>query len=71
MHCVIRKIIAILTLTVLCASTQAQDKVNFALNWIAGGDHAPYYYAHAQGWYQDAGIDLVIEFNGCGSRLPP
>ncbi|MCP5367854.1 MAG: ABC transporter substrate-binding protein [Hyphomicrobiales bacterium] len=38
------------------------------LNWIAGGDHAPYYYAQKMGWYKDAGIDLNIE-QGKGSSL--
>ena len=47
---------------------QAATKVNFILNWIAGGDHAPYYYAQKMGWYKEAGIDLNIE-QGKGSSL--
>lgn len=50
------------------ASAQAAEKVSFILNWVAGGDHAPVYYAKAQGWYADAGIDLTIE-QGKGSTL--
>jgi len=46
----------------------AAEKVSFILNWIAGGDHAPYYYAKKMGWYMDAGIDLDIE-QGKGSSL--
>ncbi|MCW5730927.1 MAG: ABC transporter substrate-binding protein [Alphaproteobacteria bacterium] len=46
----------------------AQTKVTFVLNWIAGGDHAPYYYAKKMGWYAQAGIDLDIE-QGKGSAL--
>ena len=41
-------------------SAQAAEKVNFILNWVAGGDHAPVYWAKSQGWYSDAGIDLNI-----------
>ena len=40
---------------------QAQQKVDFILNWVPGGDHAPFYYAKKMGWYKDAGIDLNIE----------
>ena len=50
------------------ASAQAAEKVSFILNWVAGGDHAPVYYAKARGWYADAGIDLTIE-QGKGSTL--
>lgn len=49
---------------------QAQDKTDASLilNWIAGGDHAPYYYAKQEGWYDKAGLDLDIE-QGKGSQL--
>jgi NitT/TauT family transport system substrate-binding protein len=47
---------------------EAATEVNFILNWIAGGDHAPYFYAKQEGWYEDAGIDLTIE-QGKGSSL--
>ena len=46
----------------------AAQKVDFILNWIAGGDHAPYYYAKQEGWYEQAGIDLNIE-QGKGSSM--
>ena len=46
----------------------AAEKLDFILNWIAGGDHAPYYYAQQQGWYQDAGIELDIQ-QGKGSSM--
>ena len=46
----------------------AQTKVDFVLNWVPGGDHAPYYYAKKLGWYTQAGIDLQIE-PGKGSAL--
>src|ERR1043165_1220033 len=46
----------------------AQQKVDFILNWVPGGDHAPYYYAKKMGWYQKEGIDLTLE-PGKGSAL--
>ena len=46
----------------------AAEKVDFILNWIAGGDHAPYYYAKKMGWYASAGIDLNIQ-QGKGSSM--
>lgn len=39
----------------------AQQKVDFLLSWVPGGDHAPHFYAKKMGWYQQAGIDLQIE----------
>lgn len=39
----------------------AAEKVNLVLNWTPNADHAPYFYAKAEGWYEQAGIDLVIE----------
>ena len=46
----------------------AQAKLDFILNWVPGGDHAPYYYAKKMGWYKDAGIDLNLE-PGKGSAV--
>lgn len=39
----------------------AAAKVNLTLNWTPTADHAPYYLAKAQGWYEKEGIDLTIE----------
>ena len=66
MAAISRTLITLFALLGLSVSAQAQESVKFALNWIAGGDHAPYYYAFSEGWYKDAGIDLVIE-QGKGS----
>ncbi|WP_108662901.1 ABC transporter substrate-binding protein [Acuticoccus kandeliae] len=66
-----RGVIAASFAVLLSATTaQAADEVeiDFVLNWIAGGDHAPYYYAKEQGWYEEAGIDLNIE-QGKGSQM--
>ncbi|MFM8769058.1 MAG: ABC transporter substrate-binding protein [Rubrivivax sp.] len=52
----------------MSAPLLAQTKVDFVLNWVPGGDHAPYYYARKLGWYAQAGIDLQIE-PGKGSAL--
>src|SRR5690349_1855213 len=50
------------------APAAAADKVSFILNWVAGGDHAPYYYARAKGWYADAGLDVDL-IQGSGSSV--
>jgi NitT/TauT family transport system substrate-binding protein len=52
----------------LGSSAQANESVSFLLNWVAGGDHAPYYYAQKMGWYKDAGIDLTL-LQGKGSMV--
>jgi NitT/TauT family transport system substrate-binding protein len=62
------------TLAMACAAAlapiaaSAQTKVDFILNWVPGGDHAPYYFARKQGWYAKEGIDLNLE-PGRGSAL--
>ena len=50
------------------SAVQAQQKLDFILNWVPGGDHVPYYYAKKMGWYEKEGIDLSIE-PGKGSAL--
>ena len=47
-------------------SALAAETINFVLNWVPGGDHSPIYWAREQGWYDEVGIDLVIE-DGTGS----
>src|ERR1700733_13598696 len=49
-------------------AVHANESVSFLLNWVAGGDHAPYYYAQKMGWYKDAGIDLTL-LQGKGSMV--
>jgi NitT/TauT family transport system substrate-binding protein len=61
--------VALASLAVFQAAPAAADqKIDFILNWVPGGDHAPYYYAKKQGWYAKEGIDLNLE-PGKGSAL--
>jgi NitT/TauT family transport system substrate-binding protein len=50
------------------AAAHAQQKIDFVLNWVPGGDHAPYYFAKKLGWYSKEGIDLQLE-PGKGSAV--
>jgi NitT/TauT family transport system substrate-binding protein len=59
---------AALALALLAPSAQAGQSVTLVLNWAAGADHSPIYYAKSQGWYEKAGIDLNIE-SGKGSGV--
>jgi NitT/TauT family transport system substrate-binding protein len=63
-----RRIAAAALVAAFTLPAAAQQKIEFFLNWVPGGDHAPYYYAKAQGWYAKEGIDLVLE-PGKGSML--
>ena len=65
-----RFLIAAAALTAAAAAlpAAAQQKLDFILNWVPGGDHAPYYYAKKLGWYAKEGIDLNLE-PGKGSAL--
>ena len=50
------------------ARAQAKEKITFVLNWTPYADHAPFYLAKANGWYDQAGLDVTIEA-GRGSGL--
>jgi NitT/TauT family transport system substrate-binding protein len=62
----ISKLALVLAGLALGASPAAAQKLTFTLNWVAGGDHAPYFYAQKMGWYKQAGIDIDFE-TGRGS----
>ncbi len=59
---------ALAALGLVASPAPAAEKLDFILNWVPGGDHAPYYYAQKLGWYEKAGIELNIE-PGKGSAL--
>ena len=54
--------------TLAAAPALAQQKIDFVLNWVPGGDHAPYFYAKKMGWYKEAGLDVTLE-PGKGSAV--
>jgi NitT/TauT family transport system substrate-binding protein len=58
----------LLALVGVAAQVEAAEPVTLTLNWTPTADHSPFYYAKAQGWYQEAGIDLTIE-TGKGSGV--
>lgn len=60
------KMLLALGAAVLSSAANAQNKLNFVLNWLPGADHAPIFYAQKMGWYREGGVDLNIE-NGKGS----
>ena len=45
-----RRIFVAALLAAAAAPAAAQQKLDFILNWVPGGDHAPYYYAKKLGW---------------------
>jgi NitT/TauT family transport system substrate-binding protein len=65
---IIAKVAATLAAIALIATPAAAQKLTFTLNWVAGGDHAPYFYAQKMGWYKQAGIDVEFE-TGRGSAM--
>ncbi len=64
----LRSIALVLAMLVAASPAQAAEKVSLILNWVAGGDHAPYYYARAKGWYSAAGLDVEL-LQGTGSSV--
>ncbi|HXZ92582.1 MAG TPA: ABC transporter substrate-binding protein, partial [Burkholderiales bacterium] len=63
-----RLLVAAAAAVLAVPAAAAEQKLDFILNWVPGGDHAPYYYAKKLGWYQKEGIDLNLE-PGKGSAL--
>jgi len=63
-----RLLVAAAAVILAVPAAAAEQKLDFILNWVPGGDHAPYYYAKKLGWYQKEGIDLNLE-PGKGSAL--
>src|SRR5260370_8862457 len=57
---------ALATVGALGASQASAEKITLTLNWVAGGDHAPYFYAQKMGLYKQAGLDVDFE-TGRGS----
>jgi NitT/TauT family transport system substrate-binding protein len=58
-------VLAVLAL-VTSATAQAPEKVVFALNWFAVGDHAAYWVALDRGYYKARGLDVELQ-NSKGS----
>ena len=65
-------VLALAGLALACAvppvPSHAAESVNLILNWSPTADHSPFYFAKAQGWYRQAGIELTIE-SGRGSGV--
>lgn len=59
---------AVLAASLCLSPAMAQTKIDFILNWVPGGDHAPYYFAKKQGWYAREGLDVNLE-PGRGSAM--
>ena len=63
-----RRLLIAVAAAALATPALAGETLDFILNWVPGGDHAPYYYAKKQGWYAKEGIELNLE-PGKGSAL--
>ncbi len=61
-----RAVLGGLAAAAVIGRARAAEPMSLVLNWTPTADHAPYYYAKAQGWYEHAGIDRTIE-TGRGS----
>jgi NitT/TauT family transport system substrate-binding protein len=55
-------------LAMFATSAAAKDRITFTLNWVTAGEHAAIYWAKHTGWFDEAGIDFVIE-QGQGSAV--
>src|SRR5213079_3598985 len=66
MNSIPKIVLAALAALAMGAAPAAAQKLTFTLNWVAGGDHAPYLYAQKMGSYKQAGLDVDFE-TGRGS----
>lgn len=60
--------VAALPLTALTLAAQAQDKLTLTMNWTADSAHLGFAMAKAEGFYEDAGLDVTLE-EGRGSSV--
>src|SRR5256886_8789925 len=61
-----KRITALLALTMLAVPAGAQEKFQFRLNWTLYGEHAPFFVARDKGFYRDEGLEVEI-LEGSGS----
>src|SRR5947207_15095945 len=66
MKAIAKTVLASLAGLAFGTAPSAAQRITFSLNWVAGGDHAPYFYAQKTGAYKQAGIDVDFE-TGRGS----
>jgi NitT/TauT family transport system substrate-binding protein len=66
MNMLVKLAVALVAAAGLGIAPASAQKLTFTLNWVAGGDHAPYFYAQKMGLYKAAGIDVDFE-TGRGS----
>lgn len=59
---------SVLALCAMAAPALASERITFILNWVTAGEHAAVYWAEHKGWFDEAGIDFVIE-QGQGSGV--
>lgn len=64
----VRSLLIALGVLLAAGSAQAADKVVLMLNWYVYGEHTPFFYGKAKGFYADQGIDLEIQ-EGRGSAM--
>jgi NitT/TauT family transport system substrate-binding protein len=54
-------IILVSLLGQLAVPAYAGTPLTLVLNWVPGADHAPFFFALRQGWYEEAGIALTVD----------
>ena len=52
--------IAILMFSCAVSSAQTLTKLKFALDWVVGGQHAPFFYTLDKGYFKDQGLDVEL-----------
>ncbi len=64
--------IVVLALAVTAAVTPARalEKVSFGLNWVPEGEHCGFFQAKARGFYEEAGLDVVLRPGNPNLNLP-
>lgn len=61
-HSLVLFIGAIAMMIVASVTSRAQPltKLTFALDWVIGGQHAPFFYALKKGYFKDEGLDVQL-----------
>lgn len=57
---VIGAVMMMMTVAGTTSSAQVLTKLTFALDWVVGGQHAPFFYTLKKGYFRDEGLDVKL-----------
>lgn len=63
-----RSFLVLFSLVAVLVVAGGAERVRFQTDWYPQAEHGGYYQAQLRGWYEQAGLDVVIQPGGLGAR---